>query len=62
MKIGYFILGALMLVGLIVYFFAPPIVLLDDYTLRDVGFGLFALSFFLTFIMIVAQLSRKKDE
>jgi hypothetical protein len=62
MKIGYFILGALMLVSLLVCFFAPPIYLLDDYTLRDVGFGLFALSFFLVFLMIVAAFSQKKDK
>jgi hypothetical protein len=62
MKTGYFILGALMLIGLLVYFFAPPLYVLDEYTIRDVGFGVFALSFFLTFLKIVADFSQKKDK
>ena len=63
MKIGYFILGALMLVSLLVCFFAPPLCcILDDYTLRDVGLGVFALSFFVTFLMIVTDFSHKKDK
>ena len=62
MKIGYFILGVLMFVGLLVYFFASPIILLGDYTLRDAGFGLFGLSFFLSFMTALGRLSRKKQD
>jgi hypothetical protein len=62
MKPGYFILGALMLVGLLIYVFAPPIVIVNyDYTLKDVGLGLFGLGFFLSFLAIVSRLSHKKD-
>ncbi len=62
MKRGYFILGALMLIGLLVYFFAPPLYVLDEYTIRDVGFGVFALTFFLTFVKLVADLSQKRGK
>jgi hypothetical protein len=61
MKAGYFILGALMLVGLLIYFFAPPIVIVNyDYTLKDAGLGIFGLGFFLSFLTIVSRFSHKK--
>ena len=60
MKKRDFIPVALMLVGLLVYFFAPPIVTFDEYTLKDAGFGLFAISFFLSFLTLVARLSYKE--
>ncbi len=61
MKPGYFILGALMLVGLLMYFFAPPIVIVNyDYTIKDAGLGVFGLGFFLSFLTLVSRLSHKK--
>lgn len=60
MKKRDFVPGALMLAGLLVFFFAPPIVVLDGYTLKDTGFGLFAISFFLGFLTLVARLSQKE--
>jgi len=62
MKPGYFILGALMLVGLLIYLFAPPIVIINyDYTLKDVGLGIFGLGFFLSFLTIVGRFSHRKE-
>jgi energy-converting hydrogenase Eha subunit G len=55
-----FVPGALMLFGLLVFFLAPPIVLLDGYTLKDAGFGLFSISFFLGFLTLVARLSHRE--
>jgi hypothetical protein len=62
-KIRYFILGTLMLAGLLIRLFAPPICCaLDTYTLQDAGTALFALSFFFTFLMLVSEFSEKKDK
>jgi hypothetical protein len=62
MKPGYFILGALMLVGLLICLFAPPIVIVDyDYTLKDVGLGLFGLGFFFSFLTILSKFSHRKE-
>ena len=61
MKPGYFILGALMLVGLLIYLFAPPIVIINyDYTVKDAGLGVFGLGFFLSFLTLVSRFSHKK--
>ncbi len=63
MKPGYFILGALMLVGLLIYLFAPPIVIINyDYTVKDAGLGVFGLGFFLSFLTIISRFSHRKEQ